>query len=81
MEALKIALLVLQLISCVVLTTVILLQSGKEDGMGILSGKTDTYLGKGKAATLDKKLADVTKWIAGAFVLLTLFLSLLYTAL
>jgi preprotein translocase subunit SecG len=30
---------------------------------------------------LDSKLARWTKWIAAAFVLLTLFVSLLYTAL
>ncbi len=79
MEALRIVLLVLQIISCVVLTAVVLLQSGKENGIGALTGNSDSYMGK-KAATLDAKLARMTKWIAAAFVLLTLFVSLLYTA-
>lgn len=80
MEALKIVLLVLQLISCVVLTAIVVLQSGKEDGLGALAGKSETYLGKGKSATLDAKLARLTKWVAGVFVLLTLFVAMLYTA-
>ncbi len=79
METLKIVLLVLQIISSVVLTVIVLLQSGKEDGIGALTGSTDTYLGRAKAATMDAKLARFTKWIAAAFVLLTLFVALLYS--
>lgn len=80
MGTLKVILLVLQLISCVVLTAIILFQSGKEDGLGALTGNSGNYLGKNKAATLDAKLASITKWIAAAFVLLTFFVSMLYTA-
>lgn len=79
MNVLRVVLLVLQIISCVVLTAVILLQSGKENGIGALTGSSDTYMGK-KAATMDAKLSRMTKWIAAAFVLLTLFVSLLYTS-
>ena len=79
METLKFVLLVLQIISSVVLTVIVLLQSGKEDGIGALTGSTDTYLGRAKAATMDAKLARFTKWIAAAFVLLTLFVALLYS--
>lgn len=80
MEALRIILLVLQILSCVVLTAMILFQSGKENGLGAIAGNSDNYMGKGKGATLDSKLARWTKWVAAAFVLLTLFVSLLYTA-
>ena len=81
MEVLKTILLVLQLITCVVLSVIILIQSGKEDGMSALTGgSSESYLGKNKAATLDAKLANATKWIAAAFVLLTFFVSMLYTA-
>ena len=79
METLKIVLLVLQIISSVVLTVIVLLQSGKEDGIGALTGSTDTYLGRANAATMDAKLERFTKWIAAAFVLLTLFVALLYS--
>ncbi len=79
MEVLKTILLVFQLISCAVLTVVILLQSSKSDGMSALTGSTDTFLGRSKTATLDAKLERLTKWIAAAFVLLTLFVALLYS--
>ncbi len=79
MEVLKTILLVFQLISCAVLTVIILLQSSKSDGMSALTGSTDTFLGRSKAATLDAKLERLTKWVAAAFVLLTLFVALLYS--
>ncbi len=79
MDVLRIVLLVLQILSCVVLTAMILVQSGKEDGLGALAGNSDSYMGKGKGGSLDSKLARLTKWVAAAFVLLTLFVSLLYT--
>lgn len=74
-----IALLIMQIISCVALILIIMFQSGKEDGLGALAGNSDNYFGKNKGATLDSKLARWTKWIAGAFVLLTLFASMIVT--
>ena len=66
---------ILQLIACVFLITVVLLQSGKSAGLsGAISGGAETFLSKGKAKTLDAKLAKATKWFALAFVLLTLSL-------
>lgn len=78
--ALRIILLVMQILACVVLTATVMLQSSKEGGLSALTGNSGNYLGKGKSATLDAKLARITKWIAAAFVLLTLIVSLLYTA-
>ena len=77
MDTLKLILLIFQMISCVVLTVVIILQNGAEDGLGAIAGGSDTYLGKGKADTLDAKLSRLTKWVAAVFVLLTLFVALL----
>ncbi len=80
MNALKTILLIVQLISSVVLTVVIMLQSSKDDGMSALTGgNADSFFGKGQAATLDAKLARLTKWVAAVFVLLTLFVAMLYT--
>ena len=79
MAALKIILLVFQLISCVVLTAIILLQSSKSDGMSALTGNSDSFLGRSKAATMDAKLERLTKWVAAVFVLLTWFVAMLYS--
>ena len=77
MEVVKIVLTVLQVIASVAMVLIVLFQSGKEAGLsGALSGNTDTYMGKNKTASFDKKLAAATKWVALAWVLLTLLLCL-----
>ncbi len=81
MEAIKIILTVLEVLASVLLIAVVLVQSGKEAGLsGAIAGNSDSYMNKGKAGTLDKKLAVATKWIALAWVILTLSLSLLPVA-
>jgi len=77
-KVVRIILLVLEVIASVALIVVVLVQSGKESGLsGAISGNSDSYMGKGKGATLDKKLASATKWIALLWVALTLVLSLI----
>ena len=76
MDVLKIIVTILEVISSIALVVVVLLQSGKESGLGPLSGNNDTYLSKSKLGSLDKVLASATKWIALVWVLLTLSLSL-----
>ena len=72
------ALIILEALFSVALIVVVLLQSGKEAGLsGALSGSSDSYLSKNKSASLDKKLATSTKWIALGWVVLTLVLSLI----
>ena len=76
MSVIEIILVVLEALCSIALIGVVLLQSGKEAGLsGALSGSSDSYLSKNKKGGLDQILASSTKWIAGAWVLLTLFLS------
>ena len=78
MEIAKTILIVLECLASIALIAVILFQSGKESGLsGALSGNTDTYLGKNQMASLDKKLASATKWIALVWGGLTLTLSII----
>ena len=78
MEALKIVLIVLEVIASLALILIVLFQSGKEAGLsGAVAGGSDTYMSKNKAASLDKKLASATKWVALAWVIFTLVLSLI----
>ena len=77
MQALTIIITILQLLSGLAVTAIVLMQSGKSAGLsGAISGGAETFLSKGKAKTLDAKLAKATKWFALAFVLLTLVLNL-----
>lgn len=76
MGVLETILIVLETLCSVALIVVVLLQSGKEAGLsGALTGASDSYLSKNKGG-LDHVLATSTKWIAAAWVILTLALSL-----
>lgn len=74
----SIPLTILQLLSAVIITLIVLFQSGKSAGLsGAISGAADTFLAKNKSKSLDAKLAKYTKWIAIAFVILTLLLNII----
>ena len=74
----EIVLTVVEVLLSIALIVVVLLQSGKESGLsGALSGNSDTYLSKNGGKSLDKMLASSTKWIAAAWILVTLFISLI----
>ena len=78
MEVVKIVLIVLEVIASIGLILVVLMQSGKEAGLsGALAGNNDSYMNKSKMGGLDKMLAKATKWIALAWIVLTLILSLI----
>ena len=78
MEVVKIIVTILEVISSIALIAVVLMQSGKESGMGALTGNNETFLSKSKLGSLDKVLAAAPKWIALAWILLTLTLSLIH---
>lgn len=77
MAPIKLVLTILQVLSGLVVTAVVLMQSGKSAGLsGAIAGGAETFMSKGKAKTFDAKLAKATKWVALAFVILTLVLNL-----
>lgn len=77
MGVLETILIVLETLCSVALIVVVLLQSGKEAGLSsTITGTSESYLSKNKKGSLDHALAVSTKWIAAAWVLLTLALSL-----
>ena len=72
---LKPVLLILGVIASLALSVVVLAQSGKESGLsGAISGNSDSYMNKNGMGGLDKILAKATKWVALAWILLTLAL-------
>ena len=73
-----IALTIIQLLSGIFMTVVVLFQSGKRSGLsGAIAGGAESFVGKSKAKTWDAKLAKMTKWVAVVFVVLTLVLNLI----
>lgn len=71
-----IAITVIQVIAAILLTFIVLIQSGKSEGLGAIAGSSDSFLGKNKSSTWDAKLAKATKWVAATFLVLTFVLSL-----
>ena len=61
----------------IALIAVVLLQDGKDQGLGALAGNTDSYLNKtgkdGKSI-----VASSTKWIALAWLVCVLFMSFVH---
>ena len=74
----EIVLTILEAIASVALIVIVLMPSGKEAGLsGALAGNSDTSLSKGKGKNMDQVLASATKWVALAWIVLTLLLSLI----
>ena len=74
----KLAISIVQVLLSLALVAIVMLQSGKSAGLsGAIAGGADTFLSKNKAKSLDAKLAKMTKWVAIAFILVTLALSLI----
>ena len=53
MEVAKMIISFLLIIDCIVLTIVVLMQEGKEAGLGSISGMADTYWGKNKGRSME----------------------------
>lgn len=72
---------ILQLLVGLILTGIVLFQSGKSQGLsGAIGGIADSYMAKSKAKSLDAKLARATKWVGAAFIVLTLALNCMVAA-
>ncbi len=78
MGVFSIVLTVIEVLACVFLIAVVLLQSGKSAGIaGAIGGGMDTFLSKNKAKSWDAKLARWTKYVAILFMVLVLVLNLI----
>ena len=76
MGALRIVLTVIYIIVCIALVVLVLMQEGKTAGLGAVSGAAETYWGKNKGRSMEGKLVKFTKFLAIAFILLTVVLNL-----
>jgi preprotein translocase subunit SecG len=77
MDILKYVVIGLEVLTSIALIIIVLMQSGKESGLGAISGNSDSYMNKNGSGDLNKKLASATKWVAAAWILFTLILSLI----
>ena len=63
---------ILMVISALVMIVTVLMQESDSDGMGALTGGSETFFGKNKNSTLEGKLAMATKVSSIVFVVLAI---------
>ena len=74
----QLVLTIFQLLCAVAVVLIVMFQSGKSAGLsGAIGGIADTFAAKNKGRSIDAKLAKSTKWVAIAFVILTLILNII----
>ncbi len=76
MGVLRIILTIIFIIDCIALTTVVLMQEGKQAGLGSIGGLSETYWGKNKGRSMEGALVKGTKAMAILFILLAVVLNL-----
>ena len=75
---LKVLLVVVFVLICIALTVIVLLQEGKSQGLGSISGMADSYWGKNKGRSMEGTLEKFTKFSAVAVLLLALILNIIW---
>ena len=69
----EIAIGILLILAAIFLVVAVLMQSGKSHNLsGTIAGGAETFFGKSKATTIDKKLSKLTTIVAIVFVVLVL---------
>lgn len=77
MAVVRTVLTVVYVIICIALVIVVLMQEGKQAGLGALSGaSSDTYWSKNKGRSMEAGLVRVTKVLAGLFIVISIALNM-----
>ena len=76
MEILKVILTIVFIIISLALTVVILMQEGKQAGLGAIAGAADTYWGKNKGRSMEGMLVKITRIAVVLFIILAVVLNL-----
>ena len=76
MQILRTILTVIFAIDCIALTVVVLMQEGKQQGLGAIAGAAETYWGKNKGRSMEGGLVLATRIMAVLFVVFSLLLNL-----
>ncbi len=65
---------VLYIIICIAIVVVVLMQEGKNSGLGAVSGAADTYWSKNKGRSTEGKMVKITAILGALFIILSLVL-------
>jgi preprotein translocase subunit SecG len=76
MDILRIVLTIIYVIDCIVLTVIVLMQEGKDAGLGAIAGAADTYWGQNKGRSMEGGLIRFTRALVILFFVLSVVLSM-----
>ena len=77
MKVVKIILGIIFLIDCIALTVVVLMQEGKQQGLGAIAGAAETYWGKNKGRSMEGGLVKATTIMGVLFFVISVVLNML----
>jgi len=64
------------IIICLALTVLVLMQEGKNAGLGAVSGAAETYWGKNKGRSMEGTLVKITKYLVVLFFVIAAVLNM-----
>lgn len=76
LDIIKLIVEILFVIDCLILSTVVLMQQGKQAGLGAISGAAETYWGKNKGRSMEGALEKATAVLAILFFVFAIALNL-----
>lgn len=76
MAVLRVILTIIFILVSIALTVLVLMQEGKQQGLGAISGAAETYWGKNKGRSMEGLLVKITKYLAVAFILIAVILNI-----
>ena len=76
MNALRIVLTIVMIAISVIITVIILMQEGKDQGLGAISGAAETYWGKNKGRSMEGILVKFTTALVILYIILSAVLNI-----
>lgn len=76
MAVFRIIIQIVFILICIGLVVLVLMQEGKQAGLGAISGMAETYWGKNKGRSMEGTLVKITKYLAIGFMILSIVLNL-----
>ncbi len=77
MGVFKLILTIFFVLDCIIMTAVVLMQEGKSQGLGALSGASESYWNKNKGRTMEGGLQKLTTIMGVLFFVLALILNMI----
>ena len=72
----RIAITIVFIIVCVTMSALVLMQEGKSQGLGAISGAAETYWGKNKGRSTEGMMKKATVFLCALFIILSILLDM-----